>query len=56
MASPAMAIEKMMNSVNEQELWIAAGIFIASIVLIAWPAKKKQPKYIAVDNSNMGER
>jgi hypothetical protein len=46
----------MMKSANEDAVIFAVIFFIVSIVLLAWPAKKKEPRYISVDNSNIGER
>jgi TM2 domain-containing membrane protein YozV len=53
-ANPGMALEKMMSSVIAEALILAAIFFIISVVLLAWPAKKKEPRYISVDNSNGG--
>jgi hypothetical protein len=52
--NPSVLFENMMKSANEDVIGIAAVFFIVSIVLLAWPAKKKEPRYISVDNSNGG--
>ena len=32
----------------------AAAVFVVSTILLAWPYKRKEPKYIAIDNSKGG--
>jgi hypothetical protein len=54
--NPGVILENMMKYVDDGAVVLAVVIFIISIVLLAWPAKKKDMKYIAVDNSNIGER
>ena len=53
---PGMLLENVASSVDEDAIIMACVIFLVSTVLLAWPAKKKDTKYIAVDNSNIGER
>lgn len=53
-SNPGQVIERLVKALNSEETVLAIIIFIASMVLLAWPAKKNQPKYIAVDNSNGG--
>jgi len=46
------AIEKYLNSVHQEGALIAGVIFLASIILLAWPARKLHAE--ATANENMG--
>jgi hypothetical protein len=53
-SNPGQVIENVMKSLQNEETALAVVVFIVSMVLLAWPAKKKEPRYISVDNSNGG--
>ena len=50
--TPSMIFEKMMRSADDGIVIASMVLFLISLVLLAWPARKNQPKYISVENSN----